>query len=225
MSTISLINPWTSLPPVPPYALAADEPYVARYNARASSAKQYDLTLLPEPYFGAPSAPVLPLALNPGWSPNDTGVHAQGWFAEQSRQSLAHALRPCPFLHLQPGSSTPGSEWWQRIAGPLIRDAGFEAVAKCLMCVQFFPYHSKEFGSASLAVPSQQYSFALVRIALRRGAEVVIMRSWRLWSAALTELRAYPRIHFVRNPRNPSLSSKNLASGYRAVLARVEAGA
>jgi hypothetical protein len=219
-----LQNPWRFLLPAQPHVLAEDAPAINAFNARAATNKQYDLSLFPEPFFGSNLAPVLLLALNPGWSPNDGAVHGQPWFAEQSRRSLAHELQPYPFLHLQPGSSTPGSLWWQRITGTLIGAVGFEAVAKNLSCVQFFPYHSLEFGSARLTVPSQQYGFHLVRSAIQRGAEIVVMRSWRLWSEAVPELSAYPRVHFVRNPRNPSLSPKNLANGFNAVLARLDAG-
>lgn len=225
MTLSSSTNPWTSLPSAPPYVLPRDAPAIAAFNERASPDKRYDLSLFPEPFFGSISAPVLLLGLNPGWSPKDATTHAQPWFAERSRSSLAHALSPYPFLHLQPGSSTPGALWWERIASALIARLGFDTVAKHISCVEYFPYHSPTFGSAKLAVPSQQYSFDLVRSAARRGAEIVVMRSWRLWSAAIPELSAYPRMHFVRNPRNPSLSSKNLANGFNAIVARLSAGA
>ena len=224
MNAASSANPWPSLPSAPPYVLPSDAPAIAAFNDRASPDKRYDLSLFPEPFFGSPSAPVLLLALNPGRSPNDAETHARSWFGEQSRRSLAHALTPYPFQHQQPGSSTPGALWWQRIASALIARLGFDAVAKHLSCVQYFPYHSPAFGSAKLVVPSQQYAFHLVSAAARRGAEIVVMRSWRLWSAAVPELVSYSRIHFVRNPRNPSLSPKNLSNGFNAVVARISAG-
>lgn len=222
LNTPSLVNPWLSLPPEPPYVLAEDAPAIKAFNERAPIARRYDLSLFPEPFFGSISSPVLLLALNPGWSPLDAGIHAEPSFAKQSLRSLALKLAPYPFLHLQPSLSTPGSIWWQRITRALINEVGFEAVAKNLSCVQFFPYHSPTFGSARLSVPSQQFGFQLVRNAVRRNAEIVVMRSRRLWFAAVPELSQYSRVHFIKNPRNPSLSPNNL-TGFKEIATCIRA--
>jgi hypothetical protein len=92
VTVANIVNPWRLLPLLPPYALAEDARALDAFSARAAHDKRYDLSLFPEPFFGSLSAPVLLLALNPGWSPNDASVHGQPWFAEQSRRSLAHEL-------------------------------------------------------------------------------------------------------------------------------------
>lgn len=204
-------NPWLNLPDNPPYILPCDGVAIANFNDRAKPDKKFDLSLFPEPYFGSPEATVVLLALNPGWSPNDAALHSDPDFSEQSRLSRAHSLKPYPFIHLQDKSQkTPGSIWWQRIVGPLIRATSFDVVAKNILCVQFFPYHSISFGSGLLSVPSQQYGFNLVRAAMDRHAEIVVMRSKRLWFSAIPELESYPNLHKAKNPRNPSLSPGNL---------------
>jgi hypothetical protein len=48
------------------------------------------------------------------------------------------------------------------------------------------------------------------------------MRAWRLWVAAVPELGKHKRIHFLRNARNPTLSSGNLDS-YTQLFARMQA--
>lgn len=217
-------NPWLSLPSEAPYVLPDDRFVIEGFNKRVSADKRYDLSLFPEPYFGRSDAPVVLLALNPGCNPRDAATHLHPKFASQSRLSLSHALAPYPFLHLQPNSDSPGGAWWNRITKPLISSAGFDAVAKNISCVQYFPYHSPAFGSHSISVPSQTYSFRLVRDAMLRGAEIVVMLSWRLWVAAIPELSGYRRLHVIRNPRNPTVSPKNMPSGFSAVLARVKAG-
>lgn len=218
-------NPWTSLPATRPFVLPEDATAISAFNLRAHEKKRYDLTLFPEPYFGHPSAPVIVLALNPGWGPNDAEVHAQQGFAELARRSLTHDLAPYPFLHLQPGAETDGARWWNSKTRRLVEEAGFDAVAKNLFCIQYFPYHSKEYGASGLRVPSQQYGFTLLRAGIARGAEVVVMRSLHLWAVAVPELSSYPRVHLVRNKRNPTLSPANLGTSFAAVLSRVKTGA
>ena len=218
------MNPWLSLPSEAPYVLANDRPPIDAFNKRAAADNQYDLSLFPEPYFGRSDAPVVFLALNPGWNPQDAAMHRQPEFASQVRSSLAHALAPFPFLHLQPDYITPGGLWWRRITRPLIAEAGFDAVAKNIVCVQFFPYHSAAFGSHAICVPSQTYGFGLVRSAMSQGAEIVVMRSWRLWVTAIPQLLHYERLHMVLNPRNPTVSPQNMPDGFTTVLARVTAG-
>jgi len=205
-------NPWKELPEHPEYVLPEDAPHIRRFNEAASLGHMYDLSLLPEPYFGRPDAPVILLALNPGRGGDDAVTHARSDFQASARRSLSHTLTPNPYLHLHQDESTPGGRWWRRIAGALIREAGLAKVGHGLFCVQFVAYHSESFGSPRLRLPSQQYSFDLVRGALERGAEVVVMRSRKLWDAAIPELSRYKRLHVLRNPRNPSLSPGNLSS-------------
>lgn len=225
MSTMQ--NPWLDLPRVPPYVLDVDRPLLEPFNATASAGHRYDFSLFPEPFFGSPLAPVLLLNLNPGWSPEDAAVHADPTFAEMSRRSLAHTLDPYPFLHLQPDcyplgeARMGGCRWWRRRTRELANDAGFERVARHIACVQYFPYHSDSFTAATPRVPSQEYSFHLVRQAIQRGAEIVILRSARLWLSAVPELTNYRRVHRGTNPRAVFVSRGNLKSSYDVIAERV----
>jgi hypothetical protein len=215
-------NPWTKLPLSAPYALASDLSILQAFNATVETKYQYDLSLLPEPYFGNPLANVVILTLNPGWSPDDAANHAQPAFLQQSRDSLNHELAPYSFLHLQPNSVTPGGVWWRRRARELIEKVGFDAVANGIACVQHTPYHSLEYSARSPRLASQMYSFNLVRSSIQRGAEVVIMRSRTLWESAVPELRSYTRLHIAKNPRSPYLSRGNLGASFAALTARLK---
>lgn len=121
---------------------------------------------------------------------------------------------------------TLGARYWNRKARQLVEAAGYDITARNLLCIQYFPYHSKEYKPSPAVIPSQQYGFALLRAALAREAEVVIMRSRRLWFAAVPQLDNYARVHIVRNPRNPALSLRNLGeSSFGQVLTRLQTGA
>lgn len=214
-------NPWISLPKTPPYVLASDASLLQRFNATAAERHRFDLSLFPEPFFGVPSAPVVVLNLNPGWSPGDAAVHADHRFAEMSLRSLAHKLQPYPFLHLQPNGQTPGNRWWVQRTRELSSDVGFDVVARQLCCIQFAPYHSREYTPASPQLPSQEYGFSLVREAMARGAEIVLMRSAAIWFRAVPELATYGRLHRGSNPRAPYLTRGNLKHSYAAISARL----
>ena len=218
-------NPWTALPQTRPYVLALDASLLQSFNARAAANHRYDTSLFPEPYFGSLNAPVVVLNLNPGWSPEDAAIHARPEFAAMSRSSLAHELKPHPFLHLQPNGLTPGGRWWRQRTRELASDVGFESVAQHLGCIQFAPYHSPAYSTASPRLPSQDYSFHLVRRAMARGAEVVVMRSVSLWLRAVPELENYTRLHRGTNPRAPFLSRGNLKSAYQVIVERLRSAA
>lgn len=218
-------NPWTALPHTSPYVLASDAPLLKSFNAKVALKYRYDTSLFPEPFFGSLSAPVVVLNLNPGWSPDDAVVHADPTFAAMSRSSLNHQLKPYPFLHLQPASNTPGGRWWRQRTRELAADVGFELIAHRLACIQFTPYHSPEYSTASPRLPSQEYNFYLVRQAIAREAEVVVMRSVKLWLAAVPELARYARIHRGTNPRTPFFSRGNLKSAYDVIAGRLRSTA
>jgi hypothetical protein len=70
-------------------------------------------------------------------------------------------------------------------------------------------------------VPLPEYSFALVRRALSRGAWLVLMRSKRLWFAAVPELASYPRLIRIRNVQNPVISHRKIDGDIDALVKAV----
>ena len=76
-----LPNPWMELPSRAPYVLSSDRPFVEAFNKHADEAKRLDLDLLPEPFMGNRSAPLVVLGLNPGWSEQNSendSIHPRG---------------------------------------------------------------------------------------------------------------------------------------------------
>lgn len=82
------------------------------------------------------------------------------------------------------------------------------------MCLQWFPYHSAGVGDlGSVAVlPTQQYTFGLLKDAIREGKMIVMMRSEQLWLASVPEFR---QVHYVllKNVRRPFCSPGNMPPG------------
>jgi hypothetical protein len=83
------------------------------------------------------------------------------------------------------------------------------AVARGLLAVEFFPYHSVGFAHGQLRLPSQTFTFGLVQDAMDRGAEIVVGRGHDYWLGALPALDQYDRLSRLRSPRRTALSPGN----------------
>src|SRR5690349_2275915 len=90
MPLAAVANPWLSLPRRAPFVLPEDAPYVATFNRTASKSVVIETELMPGPFLGAPTSPVIILALNPGVSPRDFAQHRDAHFRRRIRDDLAH---------------------------------------------------------------------------------------------------------------------------------------
>jgi hypothetical protein len=159
-------NPWLELPSEPPFVLPADAPLLPKAMERPTDLM---LDVRPEPYVGNPAtARVICLLLNPGYVPEDLAVNRDPYFQQQNRRNLEHRATPS-FYYLDPRLNYSGGYiWWAKKLSGLTR-AGFrlDELADKLACVEYLPYHSVNYKHSRQLLPSQQYSFELVRQAVR----------------------------------------------------------
>jgi hypothetical protein len=154
------LNPWVDVPRQPPYVLPCDSEAIRQYNDRHSDDPHHlHLNVLPEPFIGGRTAPVVLLNLNPGFDDRDPEDHAHEDFQALLRANYEHRDSEFPFYSLDPRFENGGRRWWRKKLKPLIDACGHEQVSRSLLCIEFFPYHSRRFGNGSLEVPSQQYGF------------------------------------------------------------------
>ena len=97
-------NPWLQLRRTPPYCLPADAILLDRFNTRAAPKFRVDTRLLPDPYIGCLTAPVMLLALNPGLGPEDLDTHSQPHFRERCLNNLFQRPQEYPFYYLDPAN-------------------------------------------------------------------------------------------------------------------------
>lgn len=224
-------NPWRDLPAKPPYVLRDDQPYVCAFNRdliaksdRTTIAKFRIVTsALPEPFLGRFDAPVVLLALNPGSNPRDAAWHRRPDFRRRWWRYHATGGGSHPFYHLDPEEEGPGARWWRPRARALRTIIGESALSRNLLCVEFFPYHSKRFGHSRLRLPSQGFGFQLVRHTVGRGAVIIQLRGARLWEGAVPELCGYRRRYFPATPMSAFLSERNCGPGFRAMVKAIRA--
>jgi hypothetical protein len=216
-------TPWTRLPNAPPYVLPEDAEFIERFNLTARPEQRLHLDDLPEPFLGAADAPVVLLNLNPGHAAHNVENHKRPEFRKANRAQLE--LRPTeyPFYLLDPAVQFDGGyRWWSKRLRQPIEALGREAVARGLLCVEFFPYHSEECGlTPTDRVPSQEFSFHLVRAAMSRGALVLLMRARKYWLGEIPELATYANLLTLRNVQSPYLSERNCPGGYQRILSAI----
>src|SRR5258708_38900928 len=95
----------------------------------------------------------------------------------------------------------PGADWWERKLRHILsefgnRDIAKSIVAQNILAVEFFPYVScsNRYGHDRLHLRSQEYSFDLVRIAVKQEAVIVLRHGERRWLKAVPALGGYHRL-------------------------------
>ncbi len=215
-------NPWPGLPAKPSYSLPIDRPILDR-NPAANSLLH--LELHPVPFIGNPTtARVLLLNLNPGYGAQDLADEGVAEFRTELRRSLLHQGKYGFFLAHPRFAFAAGTQWWMKQLRWLIEATTRQHVIQNIACVEWFPYHSESFTGMDETLPSQLYTFNVVREAAARGAEMVIMRAANRWRLSVPTLdQARPTM--LRNPQNPWLSPNNLgADNFRRVVAALTDG-
>ncbi len=211
-------NPWIELPTEAPFVLPCDDPFVSHYNKSTKATNlRIHVHLLPEPFHGSINAPVVVLLLNPGVGTQEARLHKQPTFAQALRKSITQT-ESVEHFHLVDESKGPGHVWWKKTCNAL-REV--ESLPRKLLSIEFSPYHSKSFGHGLLRLPSQEYSFHLVKQAMQREALIVCMRGQSHWFGAIPELATYKHLLSLKNPRSASLSPGNLI-GFDRLLATIK---
>jgi hypothetical protein len=201
------LNPWVELPARPPYVLSKDAPLLRSQTG-------VHLNVLPCPYLGSPKeASVYALNLNPAFT-EASASYADPHYLDEVRRGLTFSST-YPFWALDPSLvGSPGHAWWATLLGELRARIPIEVLGRRLMCLQWFPYHSA--GAADIAriplLPSQHYTFDLLRRAIRDARLIVVMRSEQEWLASVPELR---QTHYIqlRNVRRPFFRRGNMPPG------------
>jgi hypothetical protein len=215
-------NPWPALPSKAPYVLECDATAICAFNKKAQEVHRLQLDAMPEPFVGSATAPVVLLGLNPGFDDRDPEVHARPEFQALLRKNYCQGKSAFPFYFLDPSFESPGRVWWERKLRWLLKEFGPKKLARSILCVEYFPYHSRRFNHKSLELPSQEFGFGLVRAAIARRALVVIMRSRKLWTKRVPRLKSYSRVFTLNSPQNIVVSPRN-CRGFEVIVSAIRA--
>jgi len=163
---------------------------------------------MPEPRLGPVNAPIVVLQLNPSYDKATIQHALSKEEVQDSLASLHNELSPHVCL-------ANGNSWWQARFRDIIAEVGAPMLAQRVCSIEYFAYPSATFSHAWMRLPSQTYTFALVRAALERNALILITRGTNLWLGAVPELlQALGSTAFeTNNPRSASISQRNLPDG------------
>ena len=216
-------NPWLQLPKQAPFVLEIDQAKIQNHNQKANALKKIHTEMYPEPFLGNINSEIVLLNLNPGFGgEEDLLTHkSNNNFVELLKKNLSQEKLQYPFIFLDPKTEgTPGYKWWNERLKTLIEKVGREKLAKSILCLEFFPYHSEKFGF-SKTIPSQEYNFHLLKNAIQNKALIISMRSKRYWETHVPELVGYKNFHELNSPQNVYITQNNCPEGYPEILKRL----
>ena len=226
-------NPWNLLPVQPPFVLSEEKDKVLAFNVNAHPNHFLHLDIIPEPFVGRQDAPVVLLG-NIGGGPEFEGDQPSAYklepaFQDRVRKNLLHDPSDFPLLWFAPGYYDPGTGWWERKLKQLLREFGngdiaMSKLARSILSVEFFPYSAHRYGHDRLPLPSQKYSFALVRNAVQRGAVIVLRHGERRWRGAVPELATYPNVVRLKEVRRALITPGNCHDdGFQKIVRAIKA--
>jgi hypothetical protein len=205
----ALPNPWLALPKQPPYIFPGDVNVLKQCGNKIDGLR---FDVLPDPFVGnLETAEVILLALNPGFEQADLDVCMSSELYVKQTLANLQSKADTPFFFFHKGLEFSGGNWWWNRKLRPLTNAGVtrKQLSERIMCIEYLPYHSVHYKHLNRYLPSQQYTFHLVRQAIREGKAIIVMRSERIWLEAVPELATYPYMK-IKNPQNPAISVANL---------------
>ena len=217
-----MINPWKKFNrKLPPYLLDEDKDAIFNFNKKEKRIPEHriDTNSLPVPFQGNPfNAKVILLQLNPG-SDIPLGFEQEEDFSlrifpklkKETLKDNLHEKLEYPFHDLNPDYRlTGGFRYWIKVLRNFIKNKDdYKNISKKICCIEFFPYHSKNYMHFGKILNCQKYNFFLVKEAINRNALIVIMKGKGFWFKYVKELKNYKRI-ITLNSRSPVLSQNNI---------------
>ncbi|MDR3364880.1 MAG: hypothetical protein LBS91_08065 [Clostridiales Family XIII bacterium] len=220
-----MVNPWMEIDGN--VAKCDKERILSLQSSIRAKQNPLHIELPPHPFYGnVRQSKLLLLSLNPGFGECD---HQEQSMDADFRKELSECLLQTKDAKLfsinNRFGGTSHGRWWRKrtllqtdqeihkmIFGSVDKYADF--LENNLSVIEFFGYHTKttpDYVWARSPLPSQLYSFELVRESIRAKKRILIMRSKKLWERYVTELTGYPYL-YLRSPQNVSLSENNVVS-------------
>lgn len=211
-------NPWRQLSSNAPFVLNDDLAVIKAYNQFHEKQDTWiNLSHTPEPRLGPVSAPVIILQLNPSYLRADLAGSTD---SDRVRRDMI-SIKDESHEHL---GAALLDHWWKPRLSKLIGDVGTQQLSKRLCSIEFFPYRSLRFGHGQIRLPSQAYTFSLVRNGLARNALFIVARNLELWTSAVPELlsRVNDTVYCLNNRRSSYYTERNLPPGcYKKIVERL----
>ena len=214
-------NPWIGFKFSDSMLHPDDADSVEFHNRSSKSDYQFLLHLAPEPWIGNLQGNLLVLYSNPGATQDNLNKVFQPKHHEVMQKSISNLnqeITSFPHFHFDPElKDTEGGKWFRSKYRWLIEETSHRAVSENLITCELAPYHSVKWKVPRRKLPTQEFTYEIIRNAMSRGAVILLARTPKIWLENLPELAIYPKV-FRPNSINASISPKNYPGNFDKII-------
>jgi hypothetical protein len=210
MFGVLMDNPWINYSFENSAIHTLDEALIEEFNLKAKPKVSYNKELLPDPYIGNINTKILLLMLNPGISENDFFIHKSPEFIKLHRKNIDQKELEYPFYYLNPELDCPGSDYWHKKLGTLIKEFGVKKISQTFCCLQLVAYHSVAFKKSPKLLPTQEFTKNILKNHMKNNLPIIIMRSRTMWESLVPELKSYKNFFVLNSFLNPVITPNNV---------------
>lgn len=214
------------------FILKQEQSVIKEFNERADDKYKIHTELMPAPFMGdVKNAAVMILVLNPGFDKEEERKGFYTKYRKYWQNEIQHKFDERLPLFCLDEEYRQYSNYWANVLAPIIvklGENGKEIVAKNVCKVQLFPYQSAKYKPIQKSIlvsngfdrylPSQLYSFQLVKDAINRNTLIIIPRALKKWEEAVVELKDYKNKCTTNSYLNITLSEKNLGDDFGKII-------
>lgn len=214
-------NPWVGFKFSDSMLHPDDADSVEFHNRSSKSDYQFLLHLAPEPWIGNLQGNLLVLYSNPGATQDNLNKVFQPKHHEVMEKSISNLnqeITSFPHFHFDPElKDTEGGKWFRSKYRWLIEETSDRAVSENLITCELAPYHSVKWKVPRRKLPTQEFTYEIIRNAMSRGAVILLARTPKIWLENLPELANYPKV-FRPNSINASISPRNYPGNFDKII-------
>lgn len=214
-------NPWQGFDFSDEMVHPDDLDAVRFHNDSSKSDYQFLLHLAPEPWIGNLAGNLLVLYSNPGATEANLNKILQPnheLVMQKSIKNLNQENDAYPHFHFDPElEQTEGAQWFKSKYRWLIDATSNQAVSKNLITCELAPYHSVKWKAPKLKLPTQEFTYQIIREAIAREAVILLARTPKIWIQNIPELLKYPKV-YSPNSINASISPNNYPGKFDQIV-------
>ena len=218
-------NPWLGFQNSESMVHPLDLDVVIQHNISSKPDYKYLLHLAPEPWIGDLGGKLVVLYSNPGATKDNVNHIFQPLHSEVLKKTIDNLNQrnsQYPHFHFDPHlKESEGAKWFESKYKWVIDQTSRQAVAKTLVTCELSPYHSLKWKIPKSKLPTQEFTYRIVRQAIARNAVILLARTPKIWLENVPELKSYSRV-FRPNSINASVSPNNYLQNFKEIIKVIE---
>ncbi len=218
-------NPWKEISSEKKI-LDIDQDVIEKHNQKFENNEKRKISIddYPEPFLGNPDSKIYILLANPGRNikteSSTIELVKKDGLENTILKNLNHDFKNIefPFYFLDPKfKNHPGAKWWNEALEKLIKNDSSKRkkLSNEIFEVELYGYHStvceRRLINNKEKLLSSQYSFNLVRKAIKEEKIILLARAIGDWFEKVPELKDYNNCYFIANNRGIKFSRNTIS--------------